>query len=99
MANIYFSITIPQELAQKAKRLAELRGKNAKGARWSKNLVIHLALKEYLEKYAQELEGIDGGAAVQGMGEYSSAIQDHRFPEVEKAPLQKIAQRREEKRG
>jgi len=99
MANIYFSITIPQELAQKAKRLAELRGKNAKGARWSKNLVIHLALKEYLAKYAQELEGIEGGVPDQVMGEYSSPMQDHRLREVEKPPLQKIAQRREKKGG
>jgi predicted transcriptional regulator len=97
MANIYFSITIPQELAQKAKRLAELRGKNAKGARWSKNLVIHLALKEYLEKYDQELEGIEGGVPDQVMGEYSSPMQDHRLREVEKPPLQKITQRREKK--
>jgi metal-responsive CopG/Arc/MetJ family transcriptional regulator len=58
MANINFSITIPQKLAQKAKKLAEVRGQNGNGARWSKNLVIRLAIEEYLKKYSQELEGV-----------------------------------------
>ena len=58
MANINFSITISQKLAQKAKKLAEVRGQNGNGARWSKNLVIRLAIEEYLKKYSQELEGV-----------------------------------------
>jgi len=88
---------IPDSLIDKAQRLSDMRNlKNGK-PRWSRNLIMRTAIEEYLEKYAKELG--EGGAAVQGTGEYSSAIQDHRFPEVEKAPLQKIAQRREKKRG
>jgi predicted transcriptional regulator len=96
MASRYFSITIPQELEQKAKRLAEVRNQDGKGARWSKNLIIRRALEAYLEEHVQELEG---GAVDQVLGEHTSPAHDHRLREVENPPLHRVAQRKEKNRG
>jgi metal-responsive CopG/Arc/MetJ family transcriptional regulator len=61
MASRNLTITIPEELIQKAQILANIRNGKSSG-KWSRNYVIRLAIEEYLEKYAEELE--NGGKKV-----------------------------------
>lgn len=90
---------IPDCLIKKAQRLSDMRnsknGKPRGKPQWSRNLIMRLAIEEYLEKHVAELG--EGGATDQDIGEYSSPEQNHRFGEMEKEPLQKIAQKREKK--
>jgi metal-responsive CopG/Arc/MetJ family transcriptional regulator len=54
MASRNLTITIPEELAQKAQILANIRNGKSSG-KWSRNYIIRLAIEDYLNKYAEEL--------------------------------------------